>query len=117
MVLSRRRSAGMVTAEFAVIAPFAVLFVVGLVWVSSLGLTQVRLVDASREAARLVARGEAVSHAEQVARAQAPAGATVSIDQDDGIVTVRVTVRSRSVFANVGAVDLSATSVAAAEEP
>lgn len=107
----------MVTAELAVIAPFAVLFAFALVWLVSLGLTQVRLVDASREAARLVARGEPVERAEQVARRQAPEGAEVRVSRSDGLVTVEVSVRSRSVLARVGDVPLSATAVAASESP
>ena len=53
-----RRERGMVTAELAVVAPFGVALTLLLLWIVSLGLTQVRLVDASREAARVMARGE-----------------------------------------------------------
>ena len=42
------------------LAPFGVAFGLLLLWVVSLGFTQVQLVDAAREAARLVARGESV---------------------------------------------------------
>ena len=52
-----RRERGMVTAETATIAPFLMVVVLLLMWVVSLGITQVRLVDASREAARVMARG------------------------------------------------------------
>ena len=53
----------MVTAELATIAPFAVAFAFLLLWIVSLGLTQIRITDASREAARMVARGESVQDA------------------------------------------------------
>ena len=38
-----RRERGMVTAELATIAPFAVAFAFLLLWVVSLGLTQIRI--------------------------------------------------------------------------
>ena len=66
------RERGMVTAEMAVLAPFGVAFGLLLLWIVSLGFTQVQLVDAAREAARLVARGEPVAAASDVARRHAP---------------------------------------------
>jgi len=110
----------MVTAELAVIAPLGVALALLLLWVVSLGLTQVRLVDASREAARVVARGEPVTQAEALARAQAPAGTDVSISTADGVVTVRATATSRMplpFFQGIGARRLEATAVAAQEAP
>ena len=110
----------MVTAELATIAPFAVAFAFLLLWVISLGLTQIRIADASREAARMIARGEAVQDAEEIARSHAPAGARVSVDTESGAVTVTVTARSRMplpFFANVGSQELDSASVAAVESP
>lgn len=77
-----RRERGMVTAELATIAPFAVAFAFLLLWIVSLGLTQIRVADASREAARMVARGEAVQDARGVARRQSPSGAKVVVDSE-----------------------------------
>ena len=71
----------MVTAEMAVLAPFGMVFGLLLLWVVSLGFTQVLLVDAAREAARLVARGEPVAAASDVARRHAPPGATVTVSE------------------------------------
>lgn len=113
------RDRGMVTAEMAVLAPFGVAFALLLLWVVSLGLTQVQLVDAAREAARLVARGEPVAHASEVARRQAPPDATVRVSGRGGLVTVRVSARSRlplPVLRHVGARTLVASSVAAVEQ-
>ena len=110
----------MVTAELATIAPFAVAFAFLLLWFVSLGLTQIRIADASREAARMIARGEAVQDAKDVARKHAPAGAKVSVDTDSGTVTVTVTVRSRMplpYFSGVGSQELDSASVAAMESP
>ncbi|WP_332663383.1 TadE family type IV pilus minor pilin [Aeromicrobium sp.] len=110
----------MVTAELATIAPFAVAFAFLLLWVISLGLTQIRITDASREAARMIARGEPVQDAKEVARKHAPAGAKVSVDTESGTVTVIVTARSRMplpYFSAIGSQELDSSSVAAVESP
>jgi hypothetical protein len=114
------REQGMVTAEMAVLAPFGVAFGLLLLWIVSLGFTQVQLVDAAREAARLVARGESAASASVVARRHAPPGAVVRVSEHDGLVTVRVSARSRlplPVFRHVGARTLEASAVSADEEP
>lgn len=110
----------MVTAELATIAPFGVAFAFLLLWVVSLGLTQVRLADASREGARLVARGEAVDIAKRTAEKVAPGGAQVTVRRDGGLVTV--TVRAKSAmpipfFSGIGAREMESSSVAAEESP
>ncbi|MCW2841934.1 MAG: hypothetical protein JWR55_3417 [Aeromicrobium sp.] len=110
----------MVTAELMTIAPFAVAFAFLLLWIVSLGLTQVRLADASRESARLVARGEAPRTAESAARRYAPEGSTVRVATDGGVVTVTVRARSRMpipFFSGIGSRSMSSTSVAAVETP
>ncbi len=115
-----RAERGMATAELAVITPLAVLVVVLLLWTASLGYTQVRLTDAAREAARMVARGDAVDEAEQVAREQAPEGSDVVITERDGVVEVVVSVRSTlpgTWFDDPVGQDLSSTAVAALESP
>ncbi|KQY60568.1 hypothetical protein ASD11_00130 [Aeromicrobium sp. Root495] len=108
----------MVTAEMAVIAPFGVVFTFLLAWVVALGLTQVQLTDAAREAARLVARGESVGAAADVARRGAPAGAAVRVERSDGMVTVQVSVRRGLPFLpHVGSRRLEARAVSAQEDP
>ncbi len=110
----------MVTAETAVLAPFAVVVGLLLVWVVSVGVTQVRLVDAAREAARLAARGEAADAAEAAARRVGPDGATVLVDESGGLVTVTVTARSGPpvpFLRRAGSHELEATAVAAVEQP
>jgi len=114
------REQGMVTAEMAVLAPFGVAFGLLLLWIVSLGFTQVQLVDAAREAARLVARGEPVASASAVAQRQAPPDARVRVTEHDGLVTVRVSARSRlplPVLRQVGARTLEASAVSADEQP
>ena len=111
----------MATAELAVIAPFAVAFVLLLAWIGSLGVAQVRLVDAAREGARLVARGESVEAATEVVRRLAPENATVEVEpSSDGTVAVTVTARAGPPLpfaTTVGSRVLSSTAVAAREEP
>lgn len=116
----RRDERGMVTAELAVIAPFGVAFAFLLLWVVSLGVTQVRIVDASREAARMVARGDSVSSATRVAEHDAPEDARVEARLVKGFVTVTVTAKSSApipFFSGVGARTMTATAVAADESP
>lgn len=114
----KRDDRGMVTAELAVLMPFGVAFGFLLCWIVSLGVTQVRLVDASREAARMVARGDAEGLAESAAREHAPRGTDFEITTTDGLVTVTATARSgmsSPLFAHIGSVRLKAEAVSAAE--
>ncbi|MGZ5368642.1 MAG: TadE family type IV pilus minor pilin [Aeromicrobium sp.] len=116
----KRDERGMVTAELAVIAPFGVAFAFLLLWVVSLGVTQVRIVDASREAARMVARGDSVAEATTAARHNAPEGARIEAKSSKGLVTVTVSAKSAvplPFFSGVGARTMTATAVAAAESP
>ncbi|WP_286689865.1 TadE family type IV pilus minor pilin [Aeromicrobium sp. REDSEA-S38_B2] len=119
--MRRRGERGLATAELAVLAPFALVLVVLLLWVASLGLTQVRLVDAAREGARLVARGEPEADAVEAVRRLAPAGSTVDVAEGaDGTVAVTVRVRARAPLgfaSTVGSVGLDASAVAAVEAP
>jgi hypothetical protein len=115
-----REERGMVTAELAVIAPFGVAFAFLLLWVISLGVTQVRIVDASREAARMVARGDSVAAATAAARRDAPKGARIDTKSSEGFVTVTVTAKSAAplpFFSGLGARTMTTTAVAADESP
>lgn len=79
----------MVTAETATVLPFVALVAVVMTWVVSLGVTQMRLADAAREGARVVARGEPASAGRDGARALVP-GSTVRVRTRDGRAEVRV---------------------------
>ena len=46
------------TAELALVLPMLVAVTIGLVWLLAVGAAQVRTVDAARETARAVARGD-----------------------------------------------------------
>jgi Flp pilus assembly protein TadG len=101
----RRREAGMVTAETAVVLPVLLLVLVGAVAAVTVVGAQLRCVDAAREGARAAARGESVAVVESVVARAAPEGAaaTVSVDGEQ----VRVTVTAR--IAPLGPVALRIT--------
>ena len=110
----------MVTAELATVAPFGFALTLLLMWIISLGLMQVRLTDAAREGARLVARGESIDAARAAARQHAPQGARVEVDLSEGVATVSVQARSRMpvpFFAGIGSRDLEAEASAVVEAP
>jgi hypothetical protein len=116
----RRDERGAVTAELALVLPVLVAVTVGLVWLLAVGAAQVRAVDAARETARALARGDdhddAVSRGLQVATP----GSTVTVVRSAG--EVRVTVSGEvpgpgGVFAHLPTPTLRAEAVAAEEEP
>jgi hypothetical protein len=87
----------MVTAETAVLAPVVALCLALGVWVISPAHLQVRLIDASRDTARLVARGERPAAAIAHVRPTLPVDARFSVNpHGTGYVIVRVSARSRS---------------------
>ena len=57
MAARSRGERGAATAELALGIPLLVALTAGLVWMLAVGAAQVRVIDASREAARVVARG------------------------------------------------------------
>jgi len=85
-----RRERGAVTAELALALPLLVSVTVGLVWLLAVGAAQVRTVDAARETARALARGDDPGSAVAIGTRVAPPGSEVSVTRTDG--EVRVTV-------------------------
>src|SRR4051794_41732821 len=81
--LTDRDEAGAVTAEAAVVLPVLLLFTLGLVWLVSLGATQVRALDAARETARAVARGDDRATSIGLGRRGATVGGQISV-ADEG---------------------------------
>ena len=111
---------GAATAELALGIPLLVALTAGLVWMLALGAAQVRVIDASREAARAVARGDDVSTAESTALRIAPADARVRIDLGDGHVVVTTTVRVTGpggLLASLPGATVTADAVALVETP
>ena len=89
---ARRRDArGAVTAELALVLPLLVAVTLGLVWLLAVGADQLRAVDAARETARAVARGDAPEAAVAIGEQVAPDGATVHLSTRGGQVHVTVT--------------------------
>ena len=56
--MHRRQESGAVTAETAVALPLLAVFAISMAWLVSLGITQVRALDAARETARAAARSD-----------------------------------------------------------
>jgi Flp pilus assembly protein TadG len=114
-----RSERGAVTAELAMVLPILVAVTIGLVWLLSIGVAQVRTVDAARETARAVARGDDTGEA--IARGQrvAPEGARVAVTTSDGHVVATATghvAGPGGLFGFLPGVEVSAEAVAAAEE-
>lgn len=88
-----RNQTGAVTAETAVALPILIILTAVLAWMVALGVTQARVVDAARETARALARGDDASASTEYGRRVAPDGARFEITQNDGEVRVAVTAR------------------------
>ncbi|MFF0818480.1 TadE family type IV pilus minor pilin [Rhodococcus sp. NPDC003318] len=101
---------GAVTVEAAIALASIVVVVTLCVGAVLAATAQIRCIDAAREAARLVARGDG-DEAVAAARRVAPAGARIEVREDGGHVVARVTVDA----ALLPALDLSAEAVAVVE--
>jgi Flp pilus assembly protein TadG len=115
---SRRREQGAVTAEAAVALPVLVGLALGLVWLVSLAVTQVRVVDAARETARALARDEPAGAALRLGRRVAPDRASITIHEESDVVRVDVVAEVRGpggLFAFLPGVEVDAAAVAAKE--
>jgi Flp pilus assembly protein TadG len=115
----RNSEHGAVTAETAMVLPMLVVLTMALTWLLSISVTQVRTVDAAREAARAVARDESESIALSLGQQVAPDGATIAVSRAAGSVTV--VVRSKvegpgGLFSWLPGVLVQAEAVAAAED-
>jgi len=113
-----RGARGAVTAELALALPLLLAVCVGLVWLLALATAQTRVVDASREAARAVARGDDPGAARGLATRIAPPGATVSVGggSDRVEVVTRAVVRGPGgLFDVLPGVEVSARAVAVRE--
>lgn len=106
------RDRGSVTVE-AALSLFAVILVAGLVLAGvGCAVAQVRCVDAAREVARLLARGDSAAAASALAQV-GPSGASMAVSDGGGMISV--TVRAAPVGGLLPGVELSATAVAALE--
>lgn len=124
MTLRRDRRSGhprgAVTAELAMALPILVAVTWGLAWLLSVGLAQVRTIDAARETARAVARGDPTDSAVARGRQVAPPGATLTVVTATGEVVVTATVAvdgPGGLFGWLPGVRVTARTVAALEDP
>lgn len=118
--LGRRDEGGAATAELALGIPLLVALTVGLVWMLAVGAAQVQVIDASREAARAVARGDDVAVAEAVALRIAPDPSRVTIVLEDSQVVVTTSARITGpggLLGSLPGVTVSADAVALVETP
>lgn len=118
MAARARREEGAATAELALGVPLLLALTVGLVWMLALGAAQVRVVDASREAARAIARGDDVASARAVALRIAPEGASVRVEVGEDRVVVVTSARVAApggLLASVPGVTVSDEAVALVE--
>lgn len=116
--LLRRRARddrGMVTAEAAVVLPALVVLVWAAVSAVALATAQLRCVDAAREAARAVARGESVSESRTLAVQAAPRSARVSVRLVGDRAQVEVTATVRPLGRLLPQVPVTARAVAVRE--
>ena len=87
------RERGMVTAEAAMVFPVLVCLTLALAWTVLLGVAQVRVVDAAREAARLAARGEDGATVDAAVNRLTPGAARWSASDGAGLVVLQVSTR------------------------
>ena len=116
----RRAERGAVTAELALGLPLLLAVTVGLVWLLAVGAGQVRVVDAAREGARSLARGDPEQVAFGRATTVAGEGSRVSASHGGGEVVVTVTREVSGpggLFDFLPGVRLEAEAVAASESP
>jgi Flp pilus assembly protein TadG len=114
-----RNTRGAVTAELALVLPLLVAVTIGLVWLLAIGADQLRAIDAARETARALARGDAPEAAIGVGQQVAPDGATVRVSTRGGHVRVTVTGEAAGpggIFDALPPAELHAEAIAVIEE-
>ncbi|MBA2716379.1 MAG: pilus assembly protein [Propionibacteriales bacterium] len=88
---------GTVTAEAAVVLPIVAAFALALIWMLSVGIAKVETVDAARDAARALARGDDPQEALAIATRTAPPNARIDVEEaPPGFVTVTVAVEAKA---------------------
>ncbi len=115
--VDRRRSGGMVTAEFAVTITGVVFVLMLCLTAVATGIDHIRCAEASRVGARLAARAEPSGAIVAAAREAAPRGATVTVRVAGDTVTVTVRAPKRPLFAALGVGVAAVGSSVAPREP
>lgn len=117
--MRRRPERGAVTAELALTLPVLVAVTIGLVWLLAVGAAQVRVVDAARETARSVARGDSEGEAIAQGERVVPEGGRVTVDTADGQVIAHASgsvAGPGGLFGFLPVVEVRAEAIALAEE-
>ncbi|MEU4603204.1 TadE family type IV pilus minor pilin [Kribbella sp. NPDC023972] len=93
LIASRRRRAqrGAITAEIAVTLPVLLTLLFLGTWLIGVVITNIQCIDAARDVARAVARGESPETAQELGRRTAPTNATISITRIGPDIQVTVT--------------------------
>lgn len=115
----RSEERGAVTAELAIGLPILLAVTVGLVWLLSVGLAQLRVVDAARETARAAARDDDTGKAIALGARVAPPGASVRVGRtgDSVVAEVQAFVRGPGgIFSGWAQVRVHARAVSLDEE-
>jgi hypothetical protein len=110
---------GAVTAELALALPTLLAVTAGLVWLLAVGVGQIRTVDAARETARALARGDDPAEAVAIGERVAPDGVRISVTRAGDRVVVRARGRVAGpggLFGGLPGAELDAEAVAVAEE-
>ena len=105
----------MVTAEIAVALPVLVLLMMAAMTAVMVVNAQLRCVDAAREAARVLARGDSPALARSLVAQTGPPGAQLKVTQADSQVRVDVTAHASGIGGVLPAFDVHARSVAVPE--
>ncbi len=82
--------AGAVTAEVALVLPVLLVVVLLGLWAVGAVVTNIRCIDAARDTARAVARGEPAESARQIGQRSAPEDAAIEIIQKGNDIHVAV---------------------------
>ena len=88
--MARQDETGAVTAETAVALPLIAIFTLSMAWLVSIGITDVRAIDAARETARSAARTDSSGEASSLGLRVAPDGSHITISRSRGAVVARV---------------------------
>ncbi len=83
---------GSVTAEAALTLPVVMAVVLVVAWALSLGVAEIRAVDAARDGARQAARGDDPAAVREAAERTAPSGSRIQLHRDGDMVAVTVSV-------------------------
>lgn len=114
-----RGQRGAVTAELALALPMLLAVTAGLVWLLAVGVGQVRTVDAARETARALARGDDAGAAVAAGERVAPDGVRISVvgSGDQVVVTAQGRIEGPGgLFPRLPGATLRAEAVALAED-